>query len=314
MPSGNGSARWWWSAPATRAWPPPATWPGPASTSWCSRPATGSAGARSPTSPRPGSPSTGAGSGSAPPRTTWPRWPPSWGCARSRPTPPGQGVELRDGRRELYVGLIPTSDAARRGRGRRRHARPRPGRLRGPARRPVGGARRRRAGRPDPGLLARRPPRVGLGPRHPRGGGRRPSSAPGSGELSLLFALFYLHAGGGLANLARTTGGAQERRFAGGSQQLAHGHGRRAGGPGRPRAPRSSRVAHGPDGVVTLGARLVDPGCRPGRPRRAAPRAAACGPGAPSSPWRRHCAAASPSPRRSRDAATSSASACRWAR
>jgi monoamine oxidase len=42
------------------------------------------------------------------------------------------------------------------------------------------------------------------------------------GELSLLFALFYLHAGGGLMNLARTTGGAQERRFHGGAQQLAH--------------------------------------------------------------------------------------------
>ncbi len=45
----------------------------------------------------------------------------------------------------------------------------------------------------------------------------------GSGELSLLFALFYLHAGGGLTNLARTTGGAQEARFVGGSQQLADG-------------------------------------------------------------------------------------------
>lgn len=40
-------------------------------------------------------------------------------------------------------------------------------------------------------------------------------------EMSLLFALFYLHAGGGLMNLARTTGGAQERRFAGGAQQMA---------------------------------------------------------------------------------------------
>ncbi len=40
-------------------------------------------------------------------------------------------------------------------------------------------------------------------------------------EMSLLFSLFYLHAGGGLSNLVRTTGGAQERRFAGGSQQLA---------------------------------------------------------------------------------------------
>lgn len=41
------------------------------------------------------------------------------------------------------------------------------------------------------------------------------------GELSLLFTQFYLHAGGGLLNLARTTGGAQERRFAGGAQQMA---------------------------------------------------------------------------------------------
>lgn len=41
------------------------------------------------------------------------------------------------------------------------------------------------------------------------------------GEMSLLFALFYLHAGGGLMNLARTTGGAQERRFEGGAQQMA---------------------------------------------------------------------------------------------
>lgn len=42
-------------------------------------------------------------------------------------------------------------------------------------------------------------------------------------ELSLLFTLFYLHAGGGLTNLVRTTGGAQERRFDGGSQQLSVG-------------------------------------------------------------------------------------------
>ncbi|HUY64920.1 MAG TPA: FAD-dependent oxidoreductase [Acidimicrobiales bacterium] len=42
-----------------------------------------------------------------------------------------------------------------------------------------------------------------------------------AGEMSLLYALFYLHAGGGLMNLARTTGGAQERRFTGGAQQFA---------------------------------------------------------------------------------------------
>ena len=41
------------------------------------------------------------------------------------------------------------------------------------------------------------------------------------GEMSLLFTLFYLHSGGGLMNLARTTGGAQESRFCGGAQQLA---------------------------------------------------------------------------------------------
>lgn len=41
------------------------------------------------------------------------------------------------------------------------------------------------------------------------------------GEMSLLFTLFYLHSGGGFVNLSRTTGGAQERRFRGGAGQLA---------------------------------------------------------------------------------------------
>ncbi len=40
-------------------------------------------------------------------------------------------------------------------------------------------------------------------------------------ELSLLFALAYAHSGGSMSSLIRTTGGAQERRFAGGAQQLA---------------------------------------------------------------------------------------------
>ena len=40
-------------------------------------------------------------------------------------------------------------------------------------------------------------------------------------ELSLLYALAYAHSGGSLSSLIRTTGGAQERRFAGGAQQLA---------------------------------------------------------------------------------------------
>lgn len=75
------------------------------------------------------------------------------------------------------------------------------------------------------------------------------------GELSLLFALFYLHAGGGLSNLVRTTGGAQERRFVGGSQQLASAMAAELG----PRVQLSSpveAVEHGPDVVaVTVGGR-----------------------------------------------------------
>ena len=60
----------------------------------------------------------------------------------------------------------------------------------------------------------------------------------GSGELSLLFALFYLHAGGGLTNLARTTGGAQEAPLRRRLPAARRGHGGRAGGPGDPRRPR----------------------------------------------------------------------------
>ncbi len=40
-------------------------------------------------------------------------------------------------------------------------------------------------------------------------------------ELSLLFALAYAHGGGSMSALVRTAGGAQERRFAGGAQQMA---------------------------------------------------------------------------------------------
>ena len=68
-------------------------------------------------------------------------------------------------------------------------------------------------------------------------------------ELSLLFTLFYLHAGGGLMNLARTTGGAQERRFVGGAQQFALSLARELGERVRLGAPVTS-IAHGPDGVV----------------------------------------------------------------
>ncbi|MFZ0251404.1 MAG: FAD-dependent oxidoreductase, partial [Acidimicrobiales bacterium] len=79
----------------------------------------------------------------------------------------------------------------------------------------------------------------------------------GPGELSLLFALFYLHSGGGLTNLARTTGGAQERRFAGGSQQLAEGMAAELGERVLLGAP-VEEVAYGP-GYVTVTARPAPP-------------------------------------------------------
>ncbi|HUY76664.1 MAG TPA: FAD-dependent oxidoreductase, partial [Ktedonobacterales bacterium] len=40
-------------------------------------------------------------------------------------------------------------------------------------------------------------------------------------DLSLLHALFYIHSAGGLMDLLGVTGGAQERRFVGGAQQVA---------------------------------------------------------------------------------------------
>ena len=86
----------------------------------------------------------------------------------------------------------------------------------------------------------------------------------GSGELSLLFALFYLHAGGGLTNLARTTGGAQEGRFAGGSQQLAEGMAAELGDRVVLGAPVESVTYRPAD--VAIGARLVATGADPADP------------------------------------------------
>lgn len=74
-----------------------------------------------------------------------------------------------------------------------------------------------------------------------------------AGELSLLFALFYLHAGGGLMNLARTTGGAQERRFQGGAQQMALAMAGELAGRVLLSSP-VHRLEYGDDGVVaTMG-------------------------------------------------------------
>lgn len=83
-------------------------------------------------------------------------------------------------------------------------------------------------------------------------------------ELSLLFTLFYLHSGGGISNLARTTGGAQERRFAGGSQQLAVGMADELGERVLLGAPVAS-IAYGPD-HVRVDARSVAPGADPADP------------------------------------------------
>jgi monoamine oxidase len=76
-----------------------------------------------------------------------------------------------------------------------------------------------------------------------------------AGELSLLFTLFYLQAGGGMTNLARTTGGAQESCFSGGSQQLAIGMATELGPRVLMGAPVTS-VGYGPD-EVTVTARVV---------------------------------------------------------
>ena len=132
----------------------------------------------------------------------------------------------------------------------------------------------------------------------------------GSGELSLLFALFYLHAGGGLTNLARTTGGAQEARFAGGSQQLAEGMAAELGDRVILGAP-AETVAHGRDEVV-VGARLVAPGHDPADPAARAPPAARARPQGHLRHGARPLRRASPTPRRSPDV-TSCASACPWA-
>ena len=69
------------------------------------------------------------------------------------------------------------------------------------------------------------------------------------GELSLLFTLFYLHSGGGLMNLARTTNGAQERRFRTGAQHCALQLAAALGDRLLLSSPVTG-VAHGPDGVV----------------------------------------------------------------
>ena len=134
----------------------------------------------------------------------------------------GQGVELRDGNRHLYVGLIPTSDPEGAADGIACMLHLDLAAFDVPVDAPWDAAD---AAARDAQTLA-----TYLDSHLTSASARailevavKAIFGTGSGELSLLFSLFYLHAGGGLTNLARTTGGAQERRFAGGSQQLAEG-------------------------------------------------------------------------------------------
>ena len=175
----------------------------------------------------------------------------------------GQGVELRAGKRHLYVGLIPTSDPEAAADGIECMLDLDLAALEVPLEAPWDAAG---ASALDGQTLA------GYFDDHLESPAARDILevavkaifGAGSGELSLLFALFYLGAGGGLTNLARTTGGAQEGRFAGGSQQLALGMAAELGDRVVLGAPVHS-VTHGPD-RVTIGARLHPPHADPADP------------------------------------------------
>jgi monoamine oxidase len=134
----------------------------------------------------------------------------------------GQGIELRDGSRNPYVGLIPTSDADGAAEGIATMLDLDLAALELPLDAPWEA--------PDAAALDSQTLAGWLDTHLESKSARailevavKAIFGTGSGELSLLFALFYVGAGGGLANLARTTGGAQEGRFDGGSMQLATG-------------------------------------------------------------------------------------------
>jgi monoamine oxidase len=175
----------------------------------------------------------------------------------------GQGVELRDGNRHLYVGLIPTSDPEGAADGIACMLHLDLAAFDVPVDAPWDAAD---AAARDAQTLA-----TYLDSHLTSASARailevavKAIFGTGSGELSLLFSLFYLHAGGGLTNLARTTGGAQERRFAGGSQQLAEGMAAELAERVLLGAPVES-VTYDAD-HVTVGARVVPPGADPADP------------------------------------------------
>ena len=160
----------------------------------------------------------------------------------------GQGVELRDGERHQYVGLIPTSDAEGAADGIDCMLQLDLASFDVPLDAPWTA--------PDAAALDAQT-LAGYFDTHLTSASARAILevavkaifGTSSAELSLLFTLFYLHAGGGLTNLARTTGGAQERRFVGGSQQLAEGMAAELGERVLLGAPVES-VFYGPDHVT----------------------------------------------------------------
>jgi monoamine oxidase len=83
----------------------------------------------------------------------------------------------------------------------------------------------------------------------------------GPEELSLLFVLGYAHGGGSMSSLIRTAGGAQERRFAGGAQQMAKVLAGRLGDRVVLGAPVVG-VTHGASGVTVTAARAGADGAR----------------------------------------------------
>ncbi|HEX4128271.1 MAG TPA: FAD-dependent oxidoreductase [Acidimicrobiales bacterium] len=175
----------------------------------------------------------------------------------------GQGVELRDDNRHLYVGLIPTSDPEGAADGIACMLHLDLAAFDVPLDAPWDAA--------DAATLDAQTLATYLDTHLTSASARailevavKAIFGAGSAELSLLFTLFYLHAGGGLTNLARTTGGAQERRFAGGSQQLAEGMAAELGERVLLGAPVES-VAYGPD-HVTVSARLVPSDAAPTDP------------------------------------------------
>ncbi len=175
----------------------------------------------------------------------------------------GQGVELREGTREPYVGLIPTSDPHGAADGIAAMLDLDLAAFEVPTEAPWDA--------PDAAALDARTLATYLDDHLSSASARsilevaiKAIFGTGSGELSLLFALFYLHAGGGLTNLARTTGGAQEGRFAGGSQQLAEGMAAELGDRVVLGAPVESVTYRPAD--VAIGARLVATGADPADP------------------------------------------------